>query len=133
MIFYRAADDDFVRVGTSFAETLEVAVAYRDNPGFGGARLWQVEVEPRRVLDLVDQDDPWQSLSEAAGREIRPEQYQYHFARVLATDDSVCESLAAAGYDWVRYPEDFPADSVAWTPVSEDAADAAYDATEEMK
>ena len=51
MRLYRAADTDYVPTDScSFAESLEAAEHYRDNPGYGGSTLWVAEVD-------VDDDD----------------------------------------------------------------------------
>lgn len=122
---YRASDYCDARVGFSFSEDRETAEAYRSNPGFGGENIYSVDVELDGVLDLTDAVDEWDTLSEAAGITIDPSRYQHHFARVLPTSDAICEALAANGYHWVRFNDDFPADAVTIIPVSEDAADAA--------
>lgn len=49
---YRAANDDFVRAGVSFADSRETAEAYLDNPGFGGTALYRTRVT---VDDAGDQ------------------------------------------------------------------------------
>jgi hypothetical protein len=122
---YRASDYCDARVGFSFSEDRETAEAYMSNPGFGGENIYGVDVELDGVLDLTEAADEWDELSEAAGITIDPAQYHYHFARVLPTSDAICEALAANGYHWVRFNDDFPADAVTIIPVSEDAADAA--------
>ena len=129
---YRAAEHCDARVGFSFAESREVAEAYLTNPGFGGATLYSVDVDLDGVLDLTDESDEWQALSDACGIEISPDNYQ-HFAAVLPTSDDVCEALAAAGYHWVRFNDDFPAGAVTIIPVSTDAADAADSDLEECE
>lgn len=129
---YRAADSDDIRVGYSFSEVRETAEAYRHNPGFGGSTMWQAEVELTDVLDLTDADDVWQALSDAAGETISPDRHQYHLPRALTADDSVCDLLAAAGYRWVRFVDDFPEGAVTIVPVSSEAADEAEEAMVEV-
>ena len=129
---YRAADYAEVRVGYSLTPQKKTAQAYLENPGFGGQSLHVTSVELDGVLDLYDSEDEWADLSAAAGITIDPEAYQHHFARVLPTSDTVCESLAACGYHWVRIRDDFPAGAVTMIPVSESAADAADAEIEEI-
>ncbi len=109
MKLYRAANDDYVNAdATSFAESLAAAEAYRDNPGFGGSRLWVAEVEPVDVLDLTDESDPVQSLADAIGAE--------HPGAIGADEwaPRVADRLADAGCQWVRVRESYPADAITW-------------------
>jgi len=122
---YRASDFCDARIGYSFAADRETAEAYRDNPGFGGDTLFVADVELTGVLDLTESTDPWADLAEAAGMDLDQSRYAHHFARVLPTDDSVCEALAAAGYHWVRFRDDYPVGAETLIPVSEEAADEA--------
>jgi hypothetical protein len=130
---YRAAEHCEARVGYSFTESLEVAEAYRSNPGFGGSNLYAAEIDLDDVLDLTGVTDEWGSLAEAAGIEIEPSRYQHHFARVLPTSDDVCEALAAAGYRWVRFRDDYPVGAITIIPVSREAADDVDECMEECE
>ena len=89
---------------------------------FGVKTLYSANVDLDCVLDLTDESDEWQALSDACGIVINPDHYQ-HFAAVLPTSEAVCEALAAAGYHWVRFNDDFPVGGVTIIPVSVDAAD----------
>ena len=122
---YRAADDDYVQIGTSFSPDRETAEEYQKNPGFGGSNLYRTFIEVKKVLNLINSNDPWVDLSEVVGFEIDSSKYGYHFQRVLATDEDICEKVALAGYDWVAMTEDFPEGSVTYIPVSEEAVEAA--------
>jgi len=55
-ILWRAANDDYVDTGYSFAEKRSIAEAYLDNPGFGGANIYRtkIEVDDDVVLDLTE-------------------------------------------------------------------------------
>lgn len=133
MRLYRAADDADVRPGYSFAARREHAEAYLDNPGFGGRRLWRTSIKPKRVLDLCVSVDEWHDLSDVLGRDIAPSRYQYHFARVITADAAVIDSLAALGYDWACFRDDYPEGCTTWVPLTEDAADSAADAMREVR
>ncbi|GIW05144.1 MAG: hypothetical protein KatS3mg059_1764 [Thermomicrobiales bacterium] len=67
MLLWRAAHNSRIFRGACFAARREDAEAYQDNPGFGGPRLYCVEVEPRDVLDCTGRDGV-----APAGRRIRP-------------------------------------------------------------
>ena len=124
---YRASPDDYVTRGTSFAEDVETARAYQDNPGFGGSEIYSTRINPKNVLDLSDEEDQWTALSSAIGEEIEPSRYAYHFARSLTADDSLTDKLAESGVDWIKFRDDFPEGSITWIPVSDKAIDNAYE------
>ena len=125
---FRAAADDFVRVGTSFAENRSVADAYTNNPGFGGPNVYIGDVVTGKVLDLTKESDQWAGLSKATGEAIDQARSQFHFARALTENDELLTKLAGKGYSWVRFVDDFPEGAVTWVPVTDEAADAAADA-----
>lgn len=114
MKLYRAADDDIITDTASFAETLETARAYLSNPGFGGRSLWVAEVDPQNVLDLTTEDDPVQALADAIDARhpgaIGADEWVHH----------VAGEIAAAGYEWVRVCESYPADTITWIWVGGD-------------
>lgn len=53
MKLYRATDDPIARAGAHFTEEVKDAIAYTDNPGFGGPRVYEYKVAPRRHLDAT--------------------------------------------------------------------------------
>lgn len=124
---YRAADSDDVRVGYSFASTRSAAVAYLDNPGFGGETLYRCRIE---ITDVIDLTDGWDSLSAAIGEEVRPENWQYHFASTVTASDRMCARLAEAGYQWAKIVDDYPEGCITYVPLTDAAADAAETAME---
>lgn len=130
---HRAANSDLILVGFSLAENLDDAEAYLDNPGFGGSKLWvtDVSIDDGKVLDLAEEDDCWTALSAVLGYDVEPSRHQFTVGRIFS-DDDICEQLAELGYDWVRFTDDFPEDCITYIPVSAEAADAAFDATEEL-
>lgn len=105
---YRASDDGLIVGSASFAETLETARVYRDNPGFGGGLLWRAEVVPEGVLDLTTDEDPTTALAGMLG--VR------HPGAIGADEwvPRVSDQIAAAGYRWVRVVESYPEDTVTW-------------------
>lgn len=120
---YRAADDDDVREGFSFAEDEDAARAYMDNPGFGGSKLWRVNANVDGILDLSGDQDPWGTLSEIIDDEVLPEKNQYHFPSVITADSDIRELLRKKGYRWVKFDDDFPEGSVTYVPLSDDAVE----------
>lgn len=113
---YRAAKDDIVTDCASFAETLETARLYADNPGFGGCNLYRcaLDTDAVRVLDLTDEDDPTAAAAEAIGHD--------HPGSIGADEyvPSISYQLRDAGYHWVRVCESYPADSITWIWVGGD-------------
>lgn len=108
MRLYRAADDDYISDTASFAETREAAEVYRANPGYGGSTLWMVDVEPQHVLDLVDERDPVRTVARLIGAP---------HPNAIGADEyvpRVSDRIAAAGYEWVRVRESYPADTITW-------------------
>jgi hypothetical protein len=120
---YRAAEDDFVTSGNSFTTEEDTAKAYRDNPGFGGSNLYKVEIEVNDVADLYDSDDPFEALSEVLGEPIYPAEYQHHFGRVIPDSQEIQDALAAKGYQWVQFKDDFPEGATTLMPIGSDTAD----------
>jgi len=125
---YRAADGAEARPGCHFAARRSDALAYTDNPGFGGASVWVYA--PDMAAPLV--------LSQSSARDLA------HLARVYAAivgreagecsqdwTDSGYDSvfcvienapgvLAAlsARHDWISYLDDYPANAQAWRYLS---------------
>lgn len=107
---YRAADDDILTDCGSFAETLDAARRYLDNPGFGGARLWMTEIhaDESAILDLTDESDPVGVIAERIGKA--------HPGAIGADEyvPRVSYELREAGIEWVRVRESYPADTITW-------------------
>lgn len=108
---YRAAQDDYIAQGYSFAETRGAAKAYLDNPGFGGAHLYQaeVELEDGDVYDATELSTS--ELAEALGvtdpGAIGVDEW-------IPRSPKVMDLLAESGAKWVRVRESYPADTVTW-------------------
>lgn len=108
---WRAAQDDYVDTGYSFAESRQTAEAYLDNPGFGGARIYiaTIETEDDQVIDLTDKDtgDVADMLDVQHPGAIGLDEWLPRSPRVL-------DSLRERGYLWARVAESYPAESTTW-------------------
>lgn len=113
---YRAAESDVLTDCGSFAESIETARMYLDNPGFGGRRLYRavVELESSAVLDLIDESDPAGVIAERIGRD--------HPGAIGADEYAprVSYELRESGVEWVRVRESYPVDTVTWIWVGGD-------------
>lgn len=114
---YRAADDDMIVGTASFAETLETAREYLDNPGFGGDRLWTttVEIDDSTLLDLSGDNNAIGTVCALLGCEHPGAIGIDEWVPMIVSSD-----LAALGYEWVRVRESFPADTVTWIFIGSD-------------
>jgi hypothetical protein len=121
MKIYRAANDDYATAGTCFAIEKNDAVAYLDNPGFGGSSLYAADVDVENVLDLTDRRDNWDGLSEALGYEVDPQKYGCHFARIVSDDDLLNE--LAEKFDWIKFQDDYPENCITICPLSDAAVE----------
>lgn len=128
---YRATDrTDSYASGCCFSADPDVAAAYTDNPGFGGATVIEVTVDVDRgeVLRLVDSDgrkgrDAWSRLADALGAdesEIREECQQLIEQAIDSRRNRA--TLAAAGYQWVVYEDTYPVGAVTWVYLGEPVA-----------
>jgi len=109
---WRAAKDDYVDTGYSFAENEETARAYLANPGFGGGSLWQTRVQytADQVLDLTGC-----TLSQArrlAG--VPSSSGAIGIDEWLPREVAVQEAFRAQGYLWALVRESFPEDTTTW-------------------
>ena len=128
---YRAAKDDQVGVGCSFAGRRSDAEAYLDNPGFGGPTLYTCQIELADMIDLTE--SPWDALSDAIGESVNPAHHQYHFPSTVTACDAICAKLAAKGYHWARIIDDYPEGCITYVPLTAEAAEAAESAMEEAE
>lgn len=108
---WRAANDDFVRQGTAFAEERAVAELYLDNPGYGGSTLWKarVSVPEEAVLDLrgVSVRELTRRLGVHNPGAIGLDEWLPQAVRVL-------DLLAEQGVEWVLVDESYPAGATTW-------------------
>lgn len=107
---YRASDDDDVSQGTSFAEDVEAACEYLDNPGFGGSSLWEchVEVDDDKILDLRGESvaDVARSVGMSDPGAIGVDAWLPRTQRALDALSSRC--------DWALVDESFPEGTTTW-------------------
>lgn len=93
---YRAhPDDGYFGEDSHWAESIEVAEAYTDNPGFGGKNLSYSDVEDRYVLDLLGGN--MRSIAEEVAPEVRDMDWDdlpKKVKRVLQEEISVTEVLS---------------------------------------
>lgn len=108
---WRAAADDYVSQGMSFAESRDVAEAYLDNPGFGGASVFcaEVEIDSGKVLDWTEMsiDDAVAELDMSHPGAIGLDEWLPRTQRAL-------DALRERGYLWVCVSESFPHDTTTW-------------------
>ena len=126
IILYRASEDSAAHGGACFGVDRELVSAYLANAGFGGCRLYRYEVEPCRVAEAGDREQLAELYLAALPANERPDVAANELARdwldsglqhvfhVLEARPGVAEGLAAAGYDWVVYPDDYPVGLETW-------------------
>jgi|WetSurMetagenome_2_1015567.scaffolds.fasta_scaffold25059_6 hypothetical protein len=107
---YRASDDDDVSQGTSFAEDVDAARAYLDNPGFGGSTLWQcqVVVDDDKVLDLRDE-----SVADVARSVGMSDPGAITVDAWLPRTQQALDALSLVA-DWALVDESFPEGTTTW-------------------
>lgn len=109
---WRAAKDDYVDTGYSFAESKGTARAYLENPGFGGALIFKaiVKVDPASVLDLRG----WtlEQARELAG--VPSSKGAIGVDEWLPREPGAQEAFRALGYLWALVSESFPEETTTW-------------------
>jgi hypothetical protein len=113
MRLYRAAADDYVDTGYSFAETRESAEAYLDNPGFGGPNLYRADVHPN-ADELLDLTDPDLTVRRVARRLGFTDPGAIGIDEWIPRDPDVLAAIRARGFLWALVTESFPASTVTW-------------------
>jgi hypothetical protein len=108
---YRAAKDDYLDQGYAFAESLETATVYLENPGFGGASLYSIEIEPtsEQVIDLTDV-----SVSDLAADLEMSDPGAIGVDEWLPRTVRALDALRSRGHLWAKVAESYPADTVTW-------------------
>lgn len=115
---WRAADDDFVRQGTAFAERRQDAEVYLDNPGFGGSSVWRARVvltEPASVMDFRGM-----STAEAAAGLGLADPGAIGIDEWLPRSQRALDALEQAGVHWALVDESFPEGTTTWIWISGD-------------
>ena len=128
---YRAADSNTATAGTHFAEHKSDAEAYQDNPGFGGANLYEFDipvVSPLRLkqTDARDLKPLAVSVAGITGEDARD---LVDFWRNQSGYDSVfnvlenakgVEDALAEKHDAIRFLDDFPENAATWKYLGKD-------------
>jgi hypothetical protein len=106
---YRAAADDSIGTGTSFAESRATAGGYRSNPGFGGTRIYSAEIEACDVLDLrgMTVADAAEMLGQGDPGAIGIDEW-------LPRDVDALATARATGALWALVDESYPRDTTTW-------------------
>lgn len=135
---YRASDRDGIVAGAHFTPELESAVAYMDNPGFGGGSLKAYDVPRDYVLDIYKYEKrhgvgSQASLEEFAKElelpdpELQAERWRdagyRNVFQVLENDRRNLDAVAGKMYDWVTFTDDFPQGAQTWKYVGEKPLD----------
>jgi hypothetical protein len=117
---WRAANDDYVDTGYSFAEKRSIAEAYLDNPGFGGANIYRakIEVDDELVLDLTEK-----SVGQVAKMLGVQHPGAIGLDEWLPRSPRVLDALREAGSLWVLVAESFPIETTTWIWIGTGADD----------
>jgi hypothetical protein len=123
MRLYRASEDaETVSEGSSWTKDYDGALAYTDNPGYGGSKIWKIDVPEENILDITEgQRNSYKLLAEAyldyeggdytKVHELADEWDGYGYSHIydlLERNPEVAEQLVENGHDWVTYFDDFP-------------------------
>ena len=150
---YRAAHDATVTTGTCFAEDIDDAIAYQDNPGFGGPNLYSLEVTPTYKTFVESLEDARDQIADAILKhgwpsdvrkpryfddEVDPTKedlvawledvfsgYESGHAHVhdVVADTPWVVDMLGQSYDWIVFKDSFPEDCVTWCYVGDDEDD----------
>lgn len=105
---YRAAEDDYIDTGYSFAETEETARLYLDNPGFGGRNIYSCKATGKR-LDLTGM-----SVAEAAAELDMDDPGAIGVDEWIPRTVTALETAQERGYSWILVDESYPRGTVTW-------------------
>lgn len=140
MILYRAANKPDARRGAHFSPDRDVALAYTNNPGFGGARIYKYDIPIEYHLDVfrrfrgntssarialaraLDYDNP-----EETARAWRDSGLMEIF-QILENVRDATRRLAES-YDWISFEDDFPSGAETWKYVGDKTLHGILDAT----
>lgn len=123
---YRAADQSTARQGACFTSSQADAEAYLDNPGFGGATLYSVEIDPRFRLECLGRRNGLQELAEdlfetlggdhESADDLRQSWVDAGLTRVFQVIENrpAVKRAVAASYDWLVYEDDYPEGCETW-------------------
>lgn len=105
---YRAANDDYVDSGYAFAEEIETARMYLDNPGFGGANIYRCKARGK-VLDLTGM-----TMAEAAAELDMEDPGAIGVDEWIPRTVDALETAQARGYSWIKVDESYPRGTTTW-------------------
>jgi len=122
---WRATADGYTGQWSCWSRDRSVALAYTDNPGYGGASLVRVEADPEHVLDLRKGADML-TLAEAIADE--PEAHGatvhdildgwrargYGWSYEVWEGDESIRALLPQLYDWIVYLDTYPDGAETW-------------------
>ena len=117
MRLYRAADEGRIERGHSLTPDIDAARAYLADPGFGGARLWTLDLEPEYVLDVRGECEIDRVLDEIQADEETRDRIQaqgYLSVGVLLAEERAIRERLQGDYDWIVYTDDYPEDAVTY-------------------
>jgi hypothetical protein len=109
---WRAAKDDYIDTGYSFAEDEETASAYLDNPGFGGTTLWKARIRfsEDEVLDLTGHT--LEQARRLAG--VPSSRGAIEIDEWLPREPGVQAAFREQGYLWALVTESYPEGTTTW-------------------
>ena len=118
-ILWRAANDDYVDTGYSFAEERKVAEVYLDNPGFGGDNLYRAKIEYHKdsVLDWTET-----TTGIAASILDMSDPGAIELDEWLPRTPQAMDKLHKIGYQWVKVSESYPR-STTWIWIGDGSDD----------
>ena len=107
---YRAANDDYISQGFSFATSRATAQAYLDNPGFGGATIFRTRIYvTEEVIDLTS----W-SVRKLAHHLGFSDPGAIGIDEWLPRTPDALQALREEGFLWALVSESFPRDTITW-------------------
>jgi hypothetical protein len=108
---FRAAKDDYVDTGYSFATSRATAESYLDNPGFGGAKLYRTRITygESEFIDLTGV-----SVSELAKELGMGHPGAIGVDEWIPRTPKVLDALRDMGFLWALVLESFPEETTTW-------------------
>lgn len=108
---WRAAKDDYVEQGTSFASKKSTAKAYLANPGYGGATLYKTSVDLTKqpALDMTG----WTWTNVRKMLDVKTPS-GVGIDEWLPRDPEMLGRIRTLGYFWARVDESYPQGEVTW-------------------
>lgn len=108
---YRAAKDEDVTQGMSFATDLDTAKAYLDNPGFGGSKLFKTTINPNPKTVL---DTRGMTTEELAEKLDMRDPGAIGIDEWLPRTQRALDAARDLGYKWAIVNESYPSGATTW-------------------